>query len=440
MVAIYKDFTLNFFYIFFIPAVFFVITRRIRDRKWLYRISICVIYAVSLVSSMSLPVTINGLIYDFRAIPLTLGSLYGGVPVSIVLCLILIVYRHIMGNVNQLEYILSILPTLLIVAWIISKYAAMTVGQKVLTSMATYFIIRMLTLATYQLLTDNAEFFMNPSFPWTLTLIVLQSLLTGAFTYLLEFMERLLRFQEEIRKTEKMKLVTSIAASVAHEVRNPLTTVRGFIQLLGKEGLSQRNRSYYQKICLEELDRAQQIISDYLTLAKPDPERIESIDIVTEIRYAANVLSSYANMQNVRIDVERCEQDIQIVGDQTKFRQALINLCKNSIEAMPEGGTLTLETGLDKINPVIYIKDTGVGMTKEQLNRLGTPFYSTKEKGTGLGTMVAFSIIRTMAGEIETTSELGKGTAFRISFSRSSSKAILASTAQQPKKETSETS
>ena len=120
------------------------------------------------------------------------------------------------------------------------------------------------------------------------------------------------------------------------------------------------------------------------------------------------------------------------VGDQSKFRQALINLCKNSIEAMPEGGTLTLESGLYKINPVISIKDTGVGMTKEQLERLGTPFYSTKEKGTGLGTMVAFSIIRTMAGEIETTSELGKCTAFTIIFSKNPSKVMLAGAAEQP--------
>ncbi|UVI32011.1 ATP-binding protein [Paenibacillus spongiae] len=433
MVAIYKDFTLNFFYIFFIPAVFFVLIRQFRDRKRLYQLSICAVFAVSLVSSMSVPVSINGLIYDFRAIPLTLGSLYGGVPVSIVLYLILIIYRHIMGNVNQLEYIISILPTMMIVSWIITKYAVLSIGQKVLAAIAAYFTIRMLTLASYLFLTDDIEFFLNPHFPWTLALIVLQSLLTGAFAYLLEFMERLLRFQEEIRKAEKLKLVTGIAASVAHEVRNPLTTVRGFIQLLGKEGLSQRNRIYYQQICLEELDRAQQIISDYLTLAKPDPERIEPIHILAEIQYVANVLSSYANMQNVRIeiDMERCVQDIQIVGDQSKFRQALINLCKNSIEAMPEGGTLTLATGLYKINPVISIKDTGIGMTKEQLNRLGTPFYSTKEKGTGLGTMVAFSILRTMAGEIETTSELGKGTACTIIFTKNPAGAMLPAADQQ---------
>ncbi|MDQ8737987.1 HAMP domain-containing sensor histidine kinase [Paenibacillus sp. LHD-38] len=121
-------------------------------------------------------------------------------------------------------------------------------------------------------------------------------------------------------------------------------------------------------------------------------------------------------MQNVQIVEERCGDDLQVTGDRAKFRQALINLCKNSIEAIPNGGMLTIETKLHAGGQVICIRDTGIGMTKEQLSRLGTLFFFTKEKGTGLGTMVFFSILRTMRGDVETKSEPGKGTAFTISF------------------------
>lgn len=416
MFAIYKDFTLNFFYIFFIPTVFFALVRRKGSCVWPYRLFIFLIFSLSLVSSMSVPVTINDMTYDFRAIPLTVGSLYGGMPVAFLLYLILISFRYFMGNPNQLEYMIAIIPTFFILCLIIKKYQELSVWRKVTASICGYFAVRLLTLITYQALTDRSDSFFKPDFAGTLSLILLQSLFAGLFVYLLEFIVKIQLLQEEIRKTEKLKLVTGIAASVAHEVRNPLTSVRGFIQLLGKEELNQHNRQYYQQICLEELDRAQQIISDYLTLAKPDLEKIESVYIHSEIQYAANVLSSYANMQNVQITIELCAENPQLTGDQSKFRQAIINLCKNSIEAMPDGGTLTLETQIKKSGLLIRIKDTGIGMTKEQINRLGTPFYSMKERGTGLGTMVTFSIIRNMNGEIVTTSEPGKGTIFDIVF------------------------
>ncbi|MFC5653587.1 ATP-binding protein [Paenibacillus solisilvae] len=416
MFILYKDFTLNLFYILFIPTVLFALIHRKKDHIWTYRILIFLVFSLSLVSSMSVPVTIMDLTYDFRAIPLTIGSLYGGIPVAILLYLILIGYRFIMGDPNQLEYIIAIVPTFLILSWFVTIFPTLSFGRKLMASFGAYLTVRLLTLITYQILTGKAASFFKPEFAGTMTLILFQSLVACLFIYILEFIVKVQLLQEEIRMTEKLKLVTGIAASVAHEVRNPLTAVRGFIQLLGKAELNQHNREYYRKICLEELDRAQQIISDYLTLAKPDPEKIESVHIHEEIQYAAKVLSSYANMQNVEITMELCVEDLQLIGDQSKFRQAIINLCKNSIEAMPDGGTLTLETRLDKSGFILRIKDNGIGMTKEQINRLGTPFYSTKEKGTGLGTMVTFSIIRNMNGDIVTVSEPGKGTTFDIAF------------------------
>jgi two-component system sporulation sensor kinase B len=169
---------------------------------------------------------------------------------------------------------------------------------------------------------------------------------------------------------------------------------------------------------LEELDRAQHIITDYLTLAKPDPEVIEQINVHEEIRYVANVLKSYANFSNTEIItiMDEWNGPLLIQGDRSKFRQALINIGKNAIESMPYGGLMEFKAVREDAYAAILVKDTGSGMTEAQMKRLGTPYYSTKEKGTGLGTMVSFHIIKNMNGKIKIQSELGKGTCFILTF------------------------
>ncbi|NIK71880.1 HAMP domain-containing sensor histidine kinase [Paenibacillus sp. BK720] len=214
-----------------------------------------------------------------------------------------------------------------------------------------------------------------------------------------------------------MKVVSEIAASVAHEVRNPLTSVRGFIQLLSDPGLNESKRKEFSAITLEELDRAEAIISDYLSLAKPQIERLEPIELDQALSKSAQILSSYANMQNVEI-VTDLKVHATVYGSTSKFRQAIINIGKNAIEAMPDGGKLTMTYTVNEPNKTVTISiaDTGIGMNEEQLNRLGAPYYTTKDKGTGLGTMVLFSVIRGMNGKIEVRSKEGVGTAYFITL------------------------
>ena len=116
------------------------------------------------------------------------------------------------------------------------------------------------------------------------------------------------------------------------------------------------------------------------------------------------------------IQVEREDHKLHIFGESRELRQSLINIIKNGIEAMEPEGKLIIHLKKAKENAVIIIKDTGKGMTTEQIEKLGTPYYSTKDKGTGLGTMVSFSIIKAMKGKIEVDSEVGKGTSFSISI------------------------
>lgn len=241
-------------------------------------------------------------------------------------------------------------------------------------------------------------------------------MIIAACVYLIEFLDRYYNMQEELIANEKANIVSHMAASVAHEIRNPLTTVKGFIQLFGKGQLDEERRNYYQRMCLEELDRAQQIISDYLALAKPEPETMERLNINEEIRYFSDVLHTYADLNNVQITYFPCDRQPVILGDKNYLRQSLINIGKNAIEAMSNGGILHIKATAMKDSVVIIISDTGVGMTTEQIKRLGSPYFSTKEKGTGLGMTVSINIIKKMKGKIEIKSEIGKGTEFSIKF------------------------
>jgi two-component system sporulation sensor kinase B len=423
MLDIYNEFILIFFYVFFLPAIAFEIARRkLRSRSWLFQLCTAVIFAFAMIMAMNLPeenvmvhMIVNGLFYDFREVPLVLGSLYGGPLVAVVLAIVMVT-REILNNtaVELPLYVISLLVPLLFAMWISTKYTTMTLAKKVVFAMFTYIIVRVFIVLSYTMLSGV---YYEPNIMERFSLILIRAIVMGLFVFFIEYIERLLLVQSEVRNMEKLKLVSGIAASVAHEVRNPLTAVRGFVQLLGNDEVSAENRKYFQSICLEELDRAEAIITDYLSLAKAKPEKKETICLMAQIQYVAGVLYSYARLQNVRVDLNVDQKaPLLIVGDRSKFRQALINLGKNAIEAMPSGGTLLIETKVEREMVRLTLQDTGIGMNKEQLARLGSPFYSTKEKGTGLGTMVAFSILRSMNGTIKLDSKVGVGTVITISF------------------------
>lgn len=224
------------------------------------------------------------------------------------------------------------------------------------------------------------------------------------------------KLQEEMKKLAELKTVSQMAASIAHEVRNPLTTVKGFTQLLRDPDLTKEQKNLYIQLSLEELDRAESIIADYLTFAKPSLEHLEQLELSKEMDYIVQVLNPYATMNNTIIQVEREDEHFYIFGESRELRQSFINIIKNGIESMEPGEKLIIHVKKVNEKVVILIKDTGKGMSAEQIEQLGTPYYSTKDKGTGLGTMVAFSIIKAMKGEVKVDSEIGKGTCFSISI------------------------
>lgn len=222
------------------------------------------------------------------------------------------------------------------------------------------------------------------------------------------------RTEELARKSEKLEIVSHLAASISHEVRNPLTVAKGFMQMFCDD-LTEDSKKQLWGIAIQELDRATEIINDYLMFAKPAIENKEMIDIWHEVQHAVTIVTPLANMNAVQIHLPlRNNKDDFVLGDRQKLQQCLINVLKNGIEAMPNGGVLQVLLHHRHSDLQIDIHDSGRGMTQDQINRLGEPYFTTKEKGTGLGMMVSFSIVKGMNGSINVTSEPHKGTCFSI--------------------------
>ncbi|WP_442594229.1 ATP-binding protein [Neobacillus sp. D3-1R] len=223
------------------------------------------------------------------------------------------------------------------------------------------------------------------------------------------------KLQRELQRAEKMNAIGQLAASVAHEIRNPMTVVKGFLQLfLGKEHMTEEEHSYL-RLMIDELNRAEIIINDYLSLAKPDihqeSEKINANDLALK---AMDLMNSYAMLsKNIEL-ATYFEKHVSIKGNTSELKQVLINILKNGIEAMKDGGKLSLTVSESNGFGVFEISDTGIGMNEDELSRLGTAFYSLKEKGTGIGLMVCYQIIDRMKGKIEVESKKGIGTTFKI--------------------------
>lgn len=220
-------------------------------------------------------------------------------------------------------------------------------------------------------------------------------------------------FNGKLQQSEKMEILSELAASVAHEVRNPLQVTRGFLQLLG--GKTGTKEQEYLNLALTELDRASEIITDFLTFAKPELDEIQVLDVAEELRHIEGILMPMATMHGGAIELD-ANPDLRIQGNSSKFKQAFINMIKNSIEAFTEKGLIRVEAYEREGQVIIRIEDNGIGMDEEELKRLGEPYFSNKTKGTGLGLMVTFRIIEVMQGKMHIKSEKGVGTVITVSF------------------------
>lgn len=403
--------------IFFVFILFFIYHQFIEKRisQVTQQILIGLISGISIIMCMTFPLNpVPGFIFDMRQVPFIVGALYGGRKVALFLLIVLLSYRYSI-SIDDGFYSSVIIFTLLFIGlcYIFPRFMkTSSITKKVIIAMLASmsgFLLLLIVVYSFNPSIDIEYFFV------LVLLYSIQYIGIGLFVYIIEKTRRDLLLLEEIRKLEKLKIVSEIAASISHEVRNPLTVTRGFIQLLRDSNLTEEQKSLYISFSINELDRAEHIITDYLTFAKPALENIDFLELGQELHYVIMILTPYATMKNVSIELKK-EKGIHVIGEASKLHQCFINIIKNGIEAMDSGGTLTIELLKREEKAVIKVEDTGKGMSPEQINRLGTPYYSTKDKGTGLGTMVVYSIIKLLGGEIVVDSVIEKGTCFTITL------------------------
>ncbi|ANE48625.1 hypothetical protein SY83_00950 [Paenibacillus swuensis] len=343
--------------------------------------------------------------FDLRQIPYIVGSLYGGPVVSFILFLFVSGYRWMLGGGGVLPSVLSSAIIFLVLVFFIPKFRTLVSKNRIWLSgslsVVFMFLWYVIGIAFLPVLSERVLY--------AVILLLFETAGIMLMVSLVETIQNRSALVEEVRQAEKMKVVGELAASVAHEVRNPLTVTRGFIQLLQNHKYSDEKKKEFTKLALLELNRAQDILSDYLSFAKPQMENVENLDVCKELQYVTDVMSPYAMMQEVYFE-NQMNQEIWIRGDRQKLHQSLINIVKNSIEAMPSGGTIIVACAEYGNQARVQIRDTGIGMKPEQLGRLGKPYFSSKEKGTGLGMMVVYSIIEAMGGTIRVDSQFGNGT------------------------------
>jgi two-component system, sporulation sensor kinase E len=223
--------------------------------------------------------------------------------------------------------------------------------------------------------------------------------------------------EQQIRRHDRLAMIGQIAAGTAHEIRNPLTSIKGFLQVL-KQTLNEKGLSKemdFTEIMLTEIDRINGLVSEFLLLSKPRDIQFHQVDLSSVWKELLPIIETEAILYNVEI-VNKMESNLpMVVADRELLKQVFLNICKNGIEAMPDGGTLHITSQLfeDEKKLSINIHDVGPGIPPYVIDKIFDPFFTTKENGTGLGLPVCQRIIHDIGGTIRVSSK-GFGTTFSI--------------------------
>lgn len=241
---------------------------------------------------------------------------------------------------------------------------------------------------------------------------------TSGFIGIFQDLTKIKELQEEIKEKEKMAAIGELSAWLAHEIRNPLASLSGSIQVL-KDNLNPTEENIRLiEIALRETNRLNLIVGDFLNYARPRPLSLELCDINGLIDDTISLLKNSSEFhENIRISRVNENRKIEAVIDPNQMKQVFWNLSINALQAMPDGGELTVDTKLmtqDSDYIEITFRDTGVGINEEKLDYIFFPFFSTKEGGSGLGLSIAYRIIEDHKGKIKVESEVGNGTTFKI--------------------------
>jgi len=219
---------------------------------------------------------------------------------------------------------------------------------------------------------------------------------------------------DALRNLDRLSIIGQLAAGVAHEIRNPLTSLKGFSKLL-KDTTNKEKQDDYLSIIMNELDRIDMIVNEFMSLAKPQAIQFDQESLLSLLESTVNILHPQALLHNVQITNHHQKNDIVLNCNPNQLKQVFINFLKNAIEAMPFGGNVNIHVQRIEGNRVqICFSDEGIGIDNELMRYLGTPFYTTKDKGIGLGLTVSNKIIQEHNGTMNIESKIGTGTTVKV--------------------------
>lgn len=224
-----------------------------------------------------------------------------------------------------------------------------------------------------------------------------------------------MRLQREIKEQSYLKELGQMSASIAHEIRNPLTALKGFVELLKSEAPTEKD--HYFTIMESEFQRLDMILSDLLFLSSPRKISVQKVDLVEIVKEVIDFMQFEALMHEVILQLQYDDQIQHVIfGNNVRLKQMLINILKNAIQATGNSGTITIQLYVTTKDVQIYVQDKGIGMDEEIRKNLFSPFFTTKEEGTGLGLPLVKKVVDDFNGTIEVESELNVGTTFILTF------------------------
>ncbi len=378
--------------------------------------SAVILSSLSALFCMTYPVQLTeGLPFDLSALAFAACFLYAGPLPGLAVCALMLLYRFLLGNEDS--FYMQAISILLIAAWLLPSRRRLMTNACLLAPLAA--------AGTGLTLSALASLGSIVYLGWKGTPMSLE--LAGMFTMYILFhaaaavlavyiVKKLLNETDSGKRPqhqEKLHMMGELASSLAHELRHPMTVARGFVQMIRRGDLSDTKRQIYAQLVQDEIEKAQSMINDYLSFAKPQLDAIELLDAKQLVLRAVDSLTTFASLRQVHIAAD-LQDKLMISANPDKFIQCIVHLCRNGIESMPGGGTLRIIGSVQCSTVCIDIIDQGIGMTPDEVGRLGTPYYSARGKGNGLGMMVTYRAIHNIHGRIDVTSERGKGTCFTL--------------------------
>ncbi|WP_404432458.1 ATP-binding protein [Sutcliffiella horikoshii] len=361
--------------------------------------TLCMLYPIE---------TLEDTNFDFRMIPILIVTLYGGWYPGLLCTAIVVMLRYLIGG--EYVYVGIAVSILAFGIGVLFRSGFLKSANKVLYGV----IVISFYYLVYIFILFSTVSFLDISF-----YIVYFLAFSLTFTALIYTVEKLIIANQQFDETlylDKLSTVSQMAAAFAHEIRNPITTVRGFIQFINSD-TKDENLKQFAPLILDELDRTNKIITNYLTVARPTNFTLSYIDVNKALQDSVELLRPFGSYRNVSIDL-KLEGEHYIYSDEQHLKQVLMNIIKNGIEAVEEeqGGYVKIvKNPADERGQVeITFVDNGIGMSEEQLEKLGLPYYTTKTKGTGLGSMITNRLIHEMKGKIHYESKVHNGTTVTV--------------------------